>query len=188
MDWITFTSKLIGQVISWPVAALVIAILYRGPISQRILQIRRIKTKNFEADFGELLKKADADVQASTNSASKKIDQPIPEISRKEFRKILIEQMPNAAILESWLNIERSLEFYFSTKGMETPKSSNEITAYLDYDSNFPPQLYSAYRELKELRNRAVHGKEKVRPADALKFEEIANRFTFALMEATAGI
>ncbi|SHE45068.1 hypothetical protein [Vibrio gazogenes] len=189
MDWITFTSNLIGQILSWPVAVIVVAILFRKPIAERIKDVRRIKTKHFEADFGEQLEKASqtlSDLEAKLPREKKPVKavQPPPPKSREELQKELIELIPNAAILDSWRNVEWTLNHYFESRGIEPPKSGQTILGHLDYDPNFPPQLVSAYQELRLLRNRAAHAHENVTPAQAKEFEALADRLTYALMQA----
>ena len=189
MDWITFTSNLTGQILSWPVAVTVVAILFRKPIAERIKDVRRIKTKHFEADFGEQLEKAgqtlnDLEAKLPREKKPVKAVQPPPPKSREELQKELIELMPNAAILDSWRNVEWTLNHYFESRGIELPKSGQTILGHLDYDPNFPPQLVSAYQELRLLRNRAAHARENVTPAQAKEFEALADRLTYALMQA----
>lgn len=189
MDWVTFTSNLIGQILSWPVAVIVVAVLFRKPIAERIKEVRRIKTKHFEADFGAQLEKASQTLnvlEANLPREKKPVKavQPPPPKSREELQKELIELMPNAAILESWRNVEWTLNHYFESRGIELPKSGQTILGHLDYDPNFPPQLVSAYQELRLLRNRAAHAGENVTPAQAKEFEALADRLTYALMQA----
>ena len=189
MDWITFTSHLVGQIVSWPVAVLAIAVLYRKPITERIKDVRRIKTKHFEADFGDQLEKAGETLNALETELPKaekpvKAVQPPPPKSREELQKELVELMPNAAILESWRNVEWTLNHYFESRGIEMPKSGQRILGHLDYDPNFPPQLLSAYQELRLLRNRAAHARENVTAEQAKEFETLADRLTYALMQA----
>ena len=189
MDWVTFTSNLIGQILSWPVAVVVVAVLFRKPIAERIKEVRRIKTKHFEADFGEQLEKASETLNVLEASLPKekrpvKAVQPPPPKSREDLQKELIELMPNAAILESWRNVEWTLNHYFESRGIELPKSGQTILGHLDYDPHFPPQLVSAYQELRLLRNRAAHAGENVTSAQAKEFEALADRLTYALMQA----
>ena len=190
MDWITFTSKLIGQILSWPVAVIAVAMLFRKPIAERLKDVRRIKTKHFEADFGEQLDKIGAGLNEAETALPKPKrppiieDAPLPR-SRAELLSELTELMPNAAILESWRNVERTLNFYFENKNIEMPRSGQSILGHLDYDPNFPPQLVSAYQELRLLRNRAAHSGENVTAAQAKEFDAIADRLTYALIQAT---
>lgn len=189
MDWVTFTSNLIGQIFSWPVAVIIVAVLFRNPIAGRLKEVRRIKTKHFEADFGEQLENADAALSVVEANLSKEtkpmeaVHSPPPN-SREELRRELIDLLPNAAILESWRNVEWTLNHYFESKGVEVPKSGQTILGHLDYDPNFPPKLVSAYQELRLLRNRAAHAGEKVTSAQAREFEALAHRLTCALMQA----
>lgn len=190
MDILTFFSNLIGQILSWPVAALTIAVLFREPIVERLKDIRRIKTKYFEADFGEILQEVQAEIESGEAQVTYQGKPPKIEIealpqSQAEYIARLTELMPNAAILHSWKNIERTLDLYFKSKGIERPHSGQTITGHLDYDQNFPPQLVSAYQELRLLRNRSAHTNEKVTTSQAQNFSELADRLTLALINAS---
>lgn len=189
MDWLTFLSNTIGQVLSWPVAIVIIGLMFRRPISERLKDVRRIKTKHFEADFGSHLEKAEGELnKAVAKLPSQKplpaLENPPPPKTRKEMIDELTELMPNAAIMESWRNIERTLDFYFQSRGIEKPRSGQTILGHLDYDPNFPPQLVSAYQELRLLRNRAAHASENVTAEQAKSFAALADRLALALIQA----
>jgi len=189
MDTLTFISNTIGQVISWPVAIIGLGILFRSPIGERLKDIRKIKTKHFEANFGEELEIAEEKIIAAEAEITDKIpdsnidEEPLPQ-TREELLEQLTELMPNAAILESWRNVERTLDYYFSNKGINMPKSRQSMLGHLDYDPNFTPQLVTAYQELRLLRNRAAHVGENISERQAKEFIALADRLTHALMSA----
>ena len=190
MDTLTFISNTIGQVISWPMAIIGVALLFHGPLSERLKDVKKIKTKYFEADFGETLEKVadqitSAEAQIPTQQPPPRIEvEPMPK-THGELLERLTELMPNAAILESWRNVERTLDLYFVSRGIEKPKSGQSILGHLDYDPNFPPQLVSAYQELRVLRNLAAHSNDNVSANQAHEFFALAARLTLALINAS---
>lgn len=190
MDTFTFISNLIGQVLSWPVALVVLAFLFRKPIADRIKDVRKIKTKYFEADFGKSLQKVEAEmasVEAQITYQAPPIEVEIEALpqSQEEYLARLTELMPNAAIMQSWRNVERTLDLYFNRRGIQRPESGQTVLGHLDYDPNFPPQLVSAYQELRLLRNRAAHSGENVSTSQAHVFSVLADRLTLALVNAS---
>lgn len=112
--------------------------------------------------------------------------EPLPK-TRKELVSKIAELSPSAAILESWKNVERTLDLYFSARGIKKPLSGQSITGHLDYDPNFPPQLVSAYQELRVLRNKAAHERDGISAAHAREFDEQTSRLALALVEAAHG-
>ncbi|ENM3890303.1 hypothetical protein Q9F25_003526 [Vibrio cholerae] len=182
MDTLTFISTTLGQFLSWPVVIFILGWMYRAPIIERLSDITKIKTKHFEADFGARLK--ELEIKIPPKEPQDNVVKVETNSEQKEFLKQLTDLLPNAAILESWRNVEKTLDLYFSSKDVKRPKSGQSILRYLDYDPNFPPQLVSAYQELRMLRNKAAHAGEGVSTSQAREFEDLASRLTFALISA----
>lgn len=188
MDILTFLSNVIGA-LAWPASLLVVVTILRRPIAELIPGLRRLKYKDLEVDFGKELQKIEA-VLDTIEDAKQNDKLPIEVQSealpktRAELLERITELSPNAAILESWRNVERTLDFYFSSRGIERPPSGRTILGHLDYDPNFPPQLVSAYQELRMLRNRAAHDQENLTEAHAREFSALADRLTSALIQA----
>lgn len=192
MDWLTFASKIIGD-LAWPVVALAIVFMLRRPISNLLPDLRRLKYKDLEVDFGKSLEDVEKKLNEVPSLEAPSIEhvpevepEPLPK-TRKELVAKIAELSPTSAILESWKNVERTLDFYFSARGIKRPASGQTIVGHLDYDPNFPPQLVSAYQELRVLRNRAAHERESISAAHAKEFDDLADRLTLALVEAAHG-
>jgi hypothetical protein len=54
MDWLTFTSKLIGD-IAWPVAAFRAVLLLREPIKAMLALVSKLKVSSVELEFDRKL-------------------------------------------------------------------------------------------------------------------------------------
>lgn len=189
MDFLTFVATIIRS-LAWPVTLMVALYMLRRPIAELLPGLRRLRYKDLEVDFGKELEQIEAvmdTVEEKTKPKGKLPigiqPEPLPK-TRTELLDKLAKLSPNAAILESWRNVERTLEFYFSSRGMERPCSGQAILGHLDHDSNFPPQLVSAYQELRLLRNRAAHNRENLTAKHAKEFSALADRLTYALIEA----
>jgi hypothetical protein len=189
MDWLTFISSVIGN-LAWPATILAVVFMLRKPIAGLLPDLRKLKYKDLEVDFGQGLERAEKqldEVASPTRTAFERHPdvepEPLPK-THKELVSKIADLSPSAAILESWKNVERALDFYFSGRGIKRPISGQSITGHLDYDPNFPPQLVSAYQELRVLRNKAVHEKGGISPAQAREFDDLASRLTLALIEA----
>jgi len=189
MDFLTFLATIIGS-LAWPASLLVALFMLRGPIAELLPSLRRLRYKELEVDFGKELEKIEAVMDTVEEKTQPKGElpvgvqpEPLPK-TRTELLEKLADLSPNAAILESWRNVERTLDFYFSSRGIERPRSGQTILGHLDYDPNFPPQLVSAYQELRLLRNRAAHDRENLTAKHAKEFSALADRLTFALIQA----
>lgn len=189
MDILAFIASIINS-LAWPVTALIALFLLRKQLMELIPGVRRLKWKDFEIDFGKELQKVEETVRTVKVPPPTKMQlpadiqpAPLPK-TQDELLERLAALSPNAAILESWRNVERTLDFYFKSRGIERPQSAQTIAGHLDYDSNFPPQLVAAYQELRFLRNRAAHSREDLTAEHAKKFSAIADKLTYALIEA----
>ena len=189
MDLLTFVATIIGS-LAWPVSLLIVILVLRKPLAELLPGIRKLKYKDLEVDFGKELERIEAVMDTIEDETKPRRElpaevqpEPLPK-TRNELLGKLAELSPNAAILESWRNVERTLDFYFKCRGIERPLSNQTITGHLDYDPNFPPQLVSAYQELRLLRNRAAHDRENLLPEHAREFASLADRLTYALVEA----
>ena len=189
MDLLTFIATIVGS-LAWPVFLLIVTFMLRRPIAELLPGIRKLKYKDLEVDFGKELERIEAVMDTIEDETMPKRElpvevqpEPLPK-TRTELLDKLADLAPNAAILESWRNVERTLDFYFKCRGIERPLSNQTISGHLDYDPNFPPQLVSAYQELRLLRNRAAHDRENLTSEHAKEFSSLADRLTYALVEA----
>lgn len=189
MDWLTFTAAVIEH-LAWPATVLTVLVMLRRPITKLLPDLRKVKYKDLEVDFGKGLEQVEKKLDEVTSTVPAAIEhQPdSPQESLPKTRKELVSKIadlsPSAAILESWKNVDRALEFYFSARGVKRPLSGQSIARQLDSDPNFPPLLVSAYQELRLLRNKAVHERDVVSAAHAMEFDEQASRLALALIEA----
>jgi hypothetical protein len=188
MDFLTFIAAIVGS-IAWPVSLLAALLMMRRPLAELLPGIHRLRYKDLEVDFGKKLEKIEA-VMDTVEGAAPKGElpaevqpEPLPK-TRAELLDKLAELSPNAAILESWRSVERTLDFYFESRGIKRPTSGQAILGHLDYDPNFPRKLVSAYQELRLLRNRAAHDRENLTAEHAKEFSALADRLTLALVQA----
>lgn len=189
MDLLTFIATIVGS-IAWPAALLATVFMIRRPLAELLPGIRRLKYKDLEVDFGKELEKIEAvmdtvevGAQPTCELPAEVQPEPLPK-TRAELLDKLAELSPNAAILESWRNVERTLDYYFRSRSIKRPVSGQAISGHLDYDPNFPPQLVSAYQELRHLRNRAAHDRENLTAEHAKEFGVLADRLAYALIQA----
>ncbi len=166
MDILTFIASIIKSV-TWPLASIVIVILFRKQLSLLLKRMRKGKVGpaefEFEQEIKELVEQVPIPLQPTT---------PIPTVS-------LATTNPRAAILEAWLNVENSAHHLISSQESPFPGTVRNITYILRSLEkrgilNF--EDVTLFNNLRSLRNQAVHDIDFNPSADsAIQFVQLAN-------------
>jgi hypothetical protein len=159
MDLLTFISKIIGA-LAWPVSIFFALWLFRRQIGQLLPQIRRLKYKDFEAEFGETVRKLKAKAIPLLLPVQARGVLPSPS----ERLEHLVEISPSAAVQEAWKEIESAAKALIERRGYK-----------LDYDIQTPFRLIERvlektelidsrklriFHELRQLRNKVAHAED----------------------------
>jgi hypothetical protein len=100
MDWLTFISSLLRS-LAWPIAVVVIALVFRRPLSGLLPLLQHLKYKDLELDFGRGVQEVQEDLeQTLTQEEIVTPDQPVAER--------LADVSPRAAVMEAWREVEAS--------------------------------------------------------------------------------
>lgn len=185
MDWLTFISSLVGS-LAWPIVVLTGLYMFRRSIRDLVPSIRRLKYKEFEADFGrelEEVKKITSDI-----SDIKKL----PDYSSDgKFQKLLTvaSVAPNAAVLEAFREVEfaarNRLEKENSTPDMSSAAPYRLIQRILEAKGILDRKGIKVFDELRTLRNKVAHaGEYEISPAQATEYVEISWTIIEALNKA----
>lgn len=125
MDWITFLSKLIDSVV-WPVSIIILALIFRSPLSELIQVLKRLKYKDFEIEFDLEVKKLHSDI-AKTIPDKGIIDE---ETKAEKSKMIQLSRVsPQAAILNSWAQVEK--EVFLAVRRLKPELADKEINNWL---------------------------------------------------------
>src|SRR3954468_13049145 len=146
MSWLRFISSIIHS-LAWPAALVFVVIVLREPLSGLIGGVRRLKYRQWQADFGEAVEHvAELAEQAALpgvpEDEARKRDAAIPALALKE---------PRAAVIESWLLIESQLNRLFKSYGL-----NGRVKTLID-KGLITNDLGAIIRNLRDLRHRAVH-------------------------------
>ena len=114
MDTGSLVSSLI-QSLAWPITALVIAFLFKGPISDLLGRLKEVKLNHFRAKFIRDLNQAKevvhdslpSDPTVSTPAGMEASVIPIPWLESN--LRLLLDTYPSAAILLAWSGLEREI-------------------------------------------------------------------------------
>lgn len=165
MDLLTFIAEII-KAVAWPIAAIVLAVLYRASIVKLLERVKSAKGPGFEAEFGEQLsqiqREADeADLPPATTTPVASDDRP-----------------PPTRVFESWQSLEMLLnELYLKAKG-SPPRTYSDLRGFfyeLVDKGRLQPQVKSIYNRLRIIRNRAVHPQAGDTPISEVEAKEYAD-------------
>ncbi|STR44783.1 hypothetical protein [Iodobacter fluviatilis] len=167
MDWLTFISK-IAETVAWPFVVIVIFLNLKDNVQELFPILRKLKYKDFEAEFGEgvrdISEKLPAgDTQKSAESAGE------PSSLREQLYR-LSETAPRAAVLESWLQVEHAAQRLVSradiADGSLRRMGPAIMRNYLEKTGTLSEQQLESFNKLRSLRNKVVHFVEVSLPID----------------------
>jgi len=162
MDVRTFIAEL-AKALGWPVAVVIILLFLRPNLRTLVSLLRHVKYGELEADFGEKLEKAEDKAEAAhLPPAAEPVALP-PGQSESPFLQLraLVGFSPRAAILESWLLVERALQKFLAARNIAPTKLLvHTQLAALQKEGVLPRGVVALINDLRELRNRAVHAPE----------------------------
>jgi hypothetical protein len=178
MGLLDFIASLVGS-LAWPVAAIIIALLFRRQLTGLLNKIRRLTWGDTAVDFADKLDKLE---NVSREAATEQPDAPVQHTLPDDRFQRLLEISPSAAILDAWGPVEQSLRHISKGRNYDpaTLKSPFKTMKQLEADKLVSPTIYKMLRDLQNLRNAAAHQRE-VSPTDALRFRELAEQVLRAL-------
>ncbi len=172
MDTFTFITKM-TEYLAWPIAVCILTFLIKDDIGKALANIRRVKHKGMEIDFGKELKEA-----SQVASQSSELIQNKDEDNKSNELATL---SPRGAIIESWLKVEKSLQEFAKRHNINIDKQTpfrikNILWHNLDYDVLGKGTIEMLER-LRHLRNEAVHLQDSnINSEDAIEYRSLAMR------------
>lgn len=163
MDWLEFVASVIKS-LSWPTVILVVLILFRGQLTDLIPLLRRIKYKDLEVEFERTLAQA-------TERARRDVLSPArPSVADRYVNTLerlvsIADASPRAAILEAWLEVETAafdVAVRFSLAPTAHSVSPLRLGEVLTQFGGMSPDVLEVYKQLWDLRNKAVHAVDAV--------------------------
>jgi hypothetical protein len=199
MDALTFIVGVLNAGLWWPAALVLIVLLLRTQIAERLGELRRLKWKDLEAEFDKGLKQME--VQA---------DKTLPEIVKIETSdslKIglddkmtfndgnsiivegekfsrLAELSPPAAIVHVWIEVEEALKDVAERHDLSLPERAPTVAIMnlLLRHELLDKETLAILNNLRALRNTAAHARaSELNPSQAMEYERVARRLIAAL-------
>jgi len=185
VDFLSFLSSAI-QSLAWPAAAVIIAILFAGPIKRLIPLLRKLKYKELELDFAEKLEKAEEDAEAAELPPTAPVALAAQEAGpESEERRLLIQlarSSPRAAIAEAWRQLEHDVRGALQQRGISVPPNVMRMLEVARKNEVLPERVMGLIADLRGLRNEAVHGLNfEIDVARAIEYIELVERIRATL-------
>ncbi|WP_411730937.1 hypothetical protein [Paeniglutamicibacter sp.] len=183
MDWKEFAASVIGNVLSWPVVALTVALLLLQPIRKLIGRVTIAKGFGGEFQFAKTFESMEENVDEVLESVEKKVDEVLeskltseqPEDLETHTRSNSPENKvgpiaeqgtpdpirnPTGAIIMSWKTLAKALEDLIHIKaGRGRPTRNHKIIIEQLRRNEAVSQAFSdSAQDLLALRNQVAHG------------------------------
>ncbi len=181
MDWLTFISSVVAS-LAWPVAAITVVFLLKKPLGALLPNLRNLKYKDLELDFGKELKKVEEKAKQVLPAATKPkaiTKQPKERDSSQIINeaKRLFEEFPEPAVALAWTAVEVELMDAISrtASSPDYPPYNSALrnAMYLNEAGYLGEDKIDLIKRMVNLRNIAVHGHKGLGPVtvdDAREF------------------
>jgi len=176
-DWaviaaLELVAKLVAS-LAWPIAALLVAVIYRSEIRKLVslLRVSKLKFGNFEAEFAESLDDVQAELRSDPDLKVEK-HAPSPEILG------LMQVDQKYAVLVAWARIEEKLrDLAKHTFPYDYERHGRAIPMFrIINDLELPRAMQNALTELLRARNQIAHSSEPdMSDQEILRFLDIAS-------------
>ncbi len=155
MDWMQFVAALVES-LAWPAVAVVMVALLRKPITKLIPQIRTFKYKDLHVDLGEQLEEVKEAVKKDAVDDQNPIPSSPPLPAQPDVLS-LARLDPRAAILSSWIDVERALRALALKAGISFNSTPMSTASELHAADWIDELAFTTLRDLRRIRNEAAH-------------------------------
>lgn len=180
MGVLDFVASLVNS-LAWPLAAVAIALIFHKQIGALLAKVKTLKWGEAAVDFTEKLDKVETEAAALADQADEQ-DTATPAAPRRFHELLAIS--PNAAILDSWSEVESEIRKLGKHHGLiDSPARPGRIGDQLVQSGVLPTGVQKMLAEMRSMRNQAAHGAQTT-PEDALRFYQLSQR-TLAFIEGS---
>lgn len=178
----------LAQALAWPLITFFIVLLLRKPFVELLKNIEKMKWQGVEFEFGRQLVNAEKGAKKLSLPSAKSVELPAfkQKSSLYEQMKAIAEISPAAAITDSWKAVEFAI--------LEVAKAQNydvaghtpayKIVEKLVGDQIVDQDTFLLYRDLRNLRNNAVHHSDfLISVDDALRYIDLSLSLANRLQE-----
>jgi hypothetical protein len=195
VDWHTFVSNLVAS-LAWPAAIIAVIVIMRRELVALLGTLRRVRWREFEAEFEAGLGKAREVAEAQTVLSEPKAvsDGPSPTVLSDEALAghstilALAQLSPRLLVLESWLGVaQRAKEFADAHRNVDGTHTGRVEALEALVESGLLSSIdYDQYTILRQLRDKAADEIEMaLSPDAALEYALLARRLSDRLSSQT---
>ncbi len=189
MDILEFIAALVENLV-WPLTVIVAIFVFRGPISNLLPFLQRLRYKDFVIEFHQKLDK----VQAQTTAMA---GESIEDSAEGDLLKLALDH-PRDAVIESWFAVARAIHDLAESQDTAVDISRGRPTLAIGRDlarsGVIEPQMMSFLQELRSIRNDVAHRLDVPLTPEmvlqyvpvALKYVSVASRVIVALEESSS--
>ncbi len=184
MEWLTFIIELL-KAVAWPVAAVVIAALFR----KMLPLVRQLKYRDFEVNFERQIKAVESLAEKSlpnTDETGRRFG--MDTVARDDFIQTATTN-PTAAVILAWADVERSLlDAAMRNNLLRANESATQnpvfIARALELKGRMDHFTGAIFSALREVRNLAAHATgRQITTSEAIEFGNLADRFVAKLAQ-----
>jgi hypothetical protein len=173
MGKLDFIASLVGS-LAWPIAAVIIALVFHKQIGLLLAKVKTLKWGDAAVDFTDKLDKAENKAEAIAGQTNSN-DTPLVAAPSERFHQLL-SISPNAAILDSWSEVESEIKKLGKRHGFtDILARPGRMGDELVKSGALPIGIYDMLAEMRSMRNQAAHGAQTT-PEDALRFYQLSRR------------
>src|SRR5271157_1019718 len=168
--------------IAWPIVVVLIAIVFKDELKKLIHRLSHIKGKDWELSFNKELKEAEETASEVMQTSTEKLNEiPDPKANISLYERLidLSAISPEAAVMESWRNLELSV--FDAAKSLDidtsTIRTGSSIIPMLIDLKKTDKSIYNLYNRLRIMRNNIAHNHDtEIDAKGASKYVDLALR------------
>lgn len=181
MDTMQFLASLVSS-LAWPVAVVVVLILFRQRITELFDQLpRRVKAGPLELEWDRAAAVTATGLAASQHERQERTDAtPIEDLADLSP---LAEAAPRAAVLDAAARVESSLRARFESSDVDVPPSRGmrDLARRAQDAGLIESETARSIEGLTIMRNLAAHTRDEVTPERAREFLTLAEAIIYQL-------
>ncbi|PAE61509.1 hypothetical protein CHH88_03185 [Bacillus subtilis] len=175
MSWLEFFSSIFN---SWPLAVVIIVLALRKGLLSKLRKLLNLKFKDLlEVNFQEEMQKAEEALNAGIGNLSGNITIHTAKMDNNpelQSMKNIAKESPDAAIIASWLNVERAInDLVLEIDPGILNKVFYEKLKHIVQGNFINDNLAGTINHLRKIRNNVAHLKESLSYNDALNYYEL---------------
>lgn len=171
MDGLTFISELVKS-LAWPMVAAGIVMLLRKPLGELVPLLKKLKFREFEAEFGEEVKKLEKEAERVLPTADTQT------VTATDADDTLVIGDPRASVITSAIQLEHAGREALKRNGtgLESGASRNIIGVTLALNGILSDEQSRLFNDALLLGDAVADNREVVDYEQALKYVRIVRR------------